>query len=172
MSFAVMATATHTVFEGPLTWQDVLDHPALRDLPFKIELNERGQIVMSPATNQHGIYQSKLSRLLYEQLGGETVTECSIDTPKGTKVADVAWLSEAFLEEHGAETPYRHAPDLCVEVLSPSNAADEMQEKIMLYLAKGAREVWICDLEGHVTFHGHDGERDRSALAPDFPRRV
>lgn len=168
-----MATATHTVPEGPLTWQDVLDHPALQDLPFKIELNERGQIVMSPASNKHSLFQTRIVLALHDVMdSGEAMVECSIDTPKGTKVADVVWLSDTFLEEYGAETPYRHAPGICVEVLSPSNLAAEMEEKIVLYLAKGAQEVWICDLEGRVQFFGHEGERERSVLAPEFPRQV
>lgn len=30
------------IYDAPMTWADVLAHPALQDLPFKIELNERG----------------------------------------------------------------------------------------------------------------------------------
>lgn len=167
-----MSTATYTLPEGPLTWQDVLDHPALQDLPFKIELNEWGQIVMSPASNQHGIYQSKISRLLYDALGGETVSECSIDTAKGVKVADVAWVSDEFLAAHQKETPYRKAPEICVEILSPSNTAAEMKEKIVLYLAKGAKEVWLCDLEGYLSFYGNEGQLDASVLVPDFATQI
>jgi hypothetical protein len=32
-------------------WQNVLEDKALRDLPYKIEMNAHGQIVMSPVTN-------------------------------------------------------------------------------------------------------------------------
>jgi hypothetical protein len=34
-------------------WQHVLEDETLRDLPYKIETNERGQIVMSPVTKRH-----------------------------------------------------------------------------------------------------------------------
>jgi hypothetical protein len=27
----------------PMTWQDVIDDPSLQDLPYKIELDERGK---------------------------------------------------------------------------------------------------------------------------------
>jgi hypothetical protein len=35
-----------------MEWIEVLADPVLRDLPYKIELNEYGKIVMSPASNQ------------------------------------------------------------------------------------------------------------------------
>jgi len=48
-----------------MNWQEVCDEPTLRDLLYKIELNEWGQIVMSPATNRHGILQGLLIDALY-----------------------------------------------------------------------------------------------------------
>ena len=156
-----------------MKWQDVLEHPSLQDLPFKIELNEWGQIVMSPASNKHGFYQGELTSGLKQALpAGRVITECSIDTPKGTKVADLAWASDAFIEQYSFETPYPKAPEICVEIRSPSNTTAEMDEKIMLYLAKGAQEVWMCDLEGRLTFHGNEGELERSTLTPNFPSQI
>ena len=156
-----------------MNWQDVLEHPSLQDLPFKIELNEWGQIVMSPASNKHSNLQAELGQLLKQSLPeGRIFTECSIDTPRGVKVADVAWASKAFIERYGYETPYPRAPEICVEIRSPSNTVAEMEEKIMLYLAKGAQEVWIGDLEGRLTFHDNEGELERSSLAPHFPSQI
>jgi len=34
-----------------MNWQQVCENPTLKDLPFKIELNTFGQIIMSPASN-------------------------------------------------------------------------------------------------------------------------
>ena len=155
-----------------MDWQDVLEHPSLQDLPFKIETNELGQIVMSPATNKHGRFQMRVARHLEALLGGEALVECSISTPRGVKVADVAWTSDDFAARYGEQTPYPQAPEICVEVLSPSNTWAEMQEKITLYLAKGAREVWLCEDDGRMRFFGYEGEMCRSNLAPDFPTSV
>lgn len=77
-----------------MNWQEVCDNPDLRNLSFKIELNERGQILMSPAKVYHSAFQGKIAALLYINIGkGEVLTECAIKTDKGTKVADVAWSS-------------------------------------------------------------------------------
>jgi Uma2 family endonuclease len=157
----------------PLTWQDVLDDPSLQDLPYKIELNERGEIVMSPATNLHGLYQSEINILLRAILSeGRCITECSVQTRKGVKVADVAWLSKEFIAQHGFDTPYDRAPDVCVEIISPSNSKTAIREKIKLYLERGAKEVWTCDLEGNVRFYGADGNLERSEVVTKFPARV
>ena len=40
---------------------EVLNDPSLKNLPYKIELNEYGQIVMSPASNKHGLLQAEIA---------------------------------------------------------------------------------------------------------------
>ncbi len=156
-----------------MTWQDVCADPLLKDLPYKIELNRFGQIVMSPASNQHGDFQERIAAALIPFLpGGRVLVESSIETCDGTKVADVAGLSAQFLERHGMITPFPEAPDICVEVVSPSNAVAELEEKARLYFAAGAREVWFCDESGRVTFHEPDGEIPLSKVAPEFPSQV
>jgi len=148
-----------------MQWSDVINDPSLRDLPYKIELDAQGRIVMSPASNRHGIQQAKLVRLLARMLAdGEIATECSIGTHAGVKVADVVWMSPEFLRQHGDTTPYPQAPELCVEILSPSNSPAEIEGKIRLYLGYGAHEVWTVDEGGRVSMFGPEGQRRVSAL--------
>jgi Uma2 family endonuclease len=45
-------------------------------------------------------------------------------------------------KKRGAEG-CRGAPDLAVEILSPSNAAEEMVRKFNLYMKAGVREYWV-----------------------------
>lgn len=128
---------------------------------------------MTPASNRHGMYQSEISALLKQMLpNGRAFSECSIETLDGVKVADVAWASNEFIKKHHDQTPFKHAPEICVEIISPSNRRAEMDEKITLYLAKGAREVWLCDEKGKVTFTDHSGELKKSKLAPQFPTKI
>lgn len=150
-----------------MQWSDVLDDPTLHNLPYKIELNEWGQIVLSPASNKHGWLQAEVAGLLREQRkDGKVLTECSISTPKGVKVADVAWGSQAFFTRHGFSTPYAEAPALCIEIVSPSNSHPEMAEKTRLYLAQGAQEVWICSEDGQIEFYHQRGQIGQSDLFP------
>ena len=156
-----------------MKWSQVCEDKTLQDLPYKVELNQWGQIVMSPASNKHGRYQSRLNLLASRFLKtGETISECSIATPKGVKVADVAWASEKFIRKYSYRTPYPAAPELCIEIVSPSNSSEEIQEKIALYLAKGAREVWVCNEEGEIDFYAPKGRLLKSKLAPRFPQKL
>lgn len=141
-----------------MQWSEVIADKTLQNLPYKIELNERGKIELSPASNKHGYYESEIAFILKSQLPeGKVVTECSIETLKGVKVADVAWCSAKFIARHGFATPYTEAPEICVEIVSPSNNKQEMEEKIKLYLEAGAREVWLVSEDGKVAFHDPSG---------------
>ncbi len=156
-----------------MEWSEVIENETLQDLPFKIELNEWGNIVMSPTSNNHSLIQGVIMGVLHQlKKEGHVFPECSVQTSKGVKVADVAWVSANFLSTNGVETPYSVAPELCIEVVSPSNSDAEMAQKRDLYFAKGAKEVWTCSLEGHVTFFNHYGESETSQLFPNFPSTV
>ncbi len=141
-----------------MEWASVITNPYLKDLPFKIELNKWGKILMSPASNRHGSIQYEVGSKIDRSKGsGKIIMECSIQTSDGVKVADVAWASDAFIERFEYDTPYAKAPEICVEVNSSSNSKAEIEEKIQLYLASGAREVWIVDDHGAILYFSHDG---------------
>ena len=149
------------------TWREVVNSPYLQDLPFKLELNEEGKVefAMSPATNRHSLFQGRLQALLLRCLpNGIQMPECSILTGKGVKVADVIWASDAFFARYGDTTPYPKAPELCIEVASPSNTADELATKTRLYLEAGAVEVWIVREDGTVELYGPEGQREQSVF--------
>lgn len=150
-----------------MEWSSVIDNPHLRDLPFKIELNKWGSILMSPASNKHGSIQYEVGALIDRRKGhGRIIMECSISTSEGVKVADVAWASDAFIERFGYDTPYSQAPEICVEIMSSSNSRAEMEEKVQLYIAKGAREVWVVDENGAIAYFSPDGEIAHSREVP------
>jgi len=150
-----------------MQWAEVIADKTLQNLPYKIELDRYGNILMSPASNRHGRLQAWIVSFLERNLGGEVLTECSVGTPEGVKVADVAWCSPEFLDQHGYETPYTVAPEICVEVRSPSNSEEEMRFKVRLYLERGAKEVWIVFETGGVRFFGAEGERECSIYDVD-----
>lgn len=105
-----------------MQWQEICDNPLFQNIPFKIETNRWKQIVMSPADNQHGLYQARIILWLAKLLDdGEPQVECSVQTTDGVKVADVAWGSTEFFTRNQRANPYQVAPEIVVEILSPSN---------------------------------------------------
>ncbi len=156
-------------------WERVLEDPDLRDLPYKVETNEYGQIVLSPVKNKHSFLQERIADLLRERIDrpGRLPYEFAVDTADGVKVPDVVWISEERrrrIPEDAASSPMM--PEICVEVLSDSNTEYEIGEKRQLYLNSGAEEVWVVRTDGTVRFFDASGEREASALATDFPKRV
>jgi Uma2 family endonuclease len=146
-------------------WNSILGDPFFNDIPYKVETTRSGTIVMSPASNWHGSAQSQVVLNLNKgRKKGEIINECSILTSDGVKVADVAWASDAFMDEHGYKTPYTVAPEICVEIVSPGNSKAEIERKVNLYLAKGAVEVWVVAENGSVSFFDTSGSYRKSKL--------
>ncbi len=156
-----------------MNWQQVCEDPNLKDLPYKIELNERGQILMSPARLFHSAIQGEIIIILKHLLNqGKIFPECAISTSKGTKVADVVWCSQKLWEKIKHEAEASIAPEICIEVVSPTNTQEEMRGKKFLYLEQGANEVWISDEQGITKFFDSQGELEQSKLVPGFPQQI
>ncbi len=149
-----------------LKWEEIVRDPSLRDLPYKIELNAWGKIEMSPAKVRHSRVQGYIALELGRQLtGGEMLPECPVLTAIGVRVPDVAWASEAFMRLHGAASVLPQAPEICVEVVSESNTQAEIDEKIHVYLAAGAKEVWIATEAGELHYFDAKGEKSASQFS-------
>ena len=156
-----------------MNWKEACEHPSLQNLPFKIELNEQGQVVMSPLKIKHSFYQGKILKILDKLLPeGQSAPEVAIHTKKGTKVADVAWCSAERFHAIEHDTEAHIAPEICIEVLSVSNTKWEMQMKRELYFEQGAEEVWICDAQGSLRFYNTEGELPHSKRVPQFPNSI
>ena len=124
----------------------------------------RGRVVeMAPAGWEHGdialtigsllhvfVKQNKLGKTFAAETG--FVLALNPDTVRGP---DVAFVSENRISEGGNRSGFfQGPPDLAVEVLSPSNTAAEMTEKVADYLRAGTKVVWIVNPTRHtVTVH-------------------
>ncbi len=158
-----------------MTWAEICDDKSLADLPYKIETDQWGRIIMSPAKKWHGKRQGRIARLLDRiTKAGEIMTEVGIETTLGVKVPDVVWCSDQFDRDHAQdEYALMAAPEVCIGVLSDSNPVSEIDEKTVLYFAHGAKEVWICDMDGKMKFFLSPKETaPASALFPIFPSQV
>jgi Uma2 family endonuclease len=156
-----------------ISWQEICENPALKDLPYKIETNRFDQIVMSPSYLWHGGFQAKIANLLEKLMPeGQVITEAAVETTDGIKVPDVVWISRARLAPHRRAFSLPICPEICVEVLSTSNSQEEMIGKMKLYFEKGAAEVWLCDEDGKMEFFDGGGKLPESKICPAFPAKI
>jgi Uma2 family endonuclease len=151
-------------------WRQLATDPLVAAIPYKVELNEKGAIEVSPPTTRHAFLQAYVSRELARQRpDGTTFTECPVETEIGMRIPDVVWASPEFMLRHGAESEFRAGPDLCVEVLSPTNTRAEIAEKVAAYLAAGSREVWVVGDDGVPEIHTSHGRVEASTLGFTLP---
>jgi Uma2 family endonuclease len=163
------------LIEEPLSGEELAaryralcDDPCYANVPGKIELDVWGRMVMTPSSFYHGVVQGRLCRSL-ANLGGEVVVEAPVVTLMGLFVADVAWASAGFMSTHGAESPLTRAPEICIEVVSPSNSVKELREKTEAFLTAGAEEVWIVYPQSkRCEFYGEQGLVQSSNYAVDL----
>ena len=155
-----------------MKWQDVLSDKTLQDLPYKIELNEYGKIEMSPASFIHSLLQGEIAKRLGGQSNGRVFTELAIQTSKGVRVPDVSWGADEYVQQHIKEVFASSAPEICVEIISPSNTKKEILGKIRLFINAGAKEVWIVTEEGGISYFDKSGEISFSAYAINLNKLI
>ena len=157
-------------------WTELLADRELAKIEGRIETDRHGHIIMSPPPPpSHGSFQFEIGHLMRNLFTkGRVLTECPISTADGVKAADVAWASPERMRELGEQPCFPRAPEICVEVLSPSNTKAEIREKMALYFDAGATEVWLCDRDGGMSFfRGGDAQpSSASELCPRFPPQV
>jgi Uma2 family endonuclease len=146
-----LMTEAPELIEAPLSkeelavrYRQLYDDPCFANVQGKVEIDIWGRVMMTPPpAYYHGIVQARLLAALRAMGGGQEAAETPIATAAGVFIADVTWASYDFLHAHLDEIVLEKAPDICIEVVSPSNSRKELTEKRDAYLACGAREVWI-----------------------------
>jgi Uma2 family endonuclease len=136
-----------------MTAQELLELPQDHQ---RHELISGELTTMAPAGGEHGIRTIKISLRLGEfiekhDLGVFFAAETGFvlkRNPDTVRAADFAFVQKKRVPKTGARQKFWPvAPDLVVEVLSPSDTAGEVLEKIEDWLDAGTRLVWVVDPE-------------------------
>ncbi|MFQ5637123.1 MAG: Uma2 family endonuclease [bacterium] len=121
-----------------------------------------GEVKVSPAGLIHERLGLRLGRKLDEftekhQLGGVYGSSAGYRMKSGNVLSpDISFIRKSRL--HGGKSPkgFGHfAPDLAVEILSPSDRLADLQGKIKEYFENGSEQVWILDPWEKRTFVYH-----------------
>ena len=102
--------------------------------------------------------------------------ECRPDTVRGPDVAFI--VRERVPAEGLPRAFFMGAPDLAVEIVSPSDSAGELEVKVSDYLRNGARMVWVVYPEsrrvqvnrpdGTGRWYSEDSTIEEQELLPSF----
>ena len=157
--------------ERPITAEE---YAGLPDDGMRTELSA-GMLVSEPIPlPRHGQLQARLARVLAEHAEprglGIVLTKAGFllsEKPDTVRGPDVAFVRrDRFDPDEAARFFFRGAPDLAVEILSPSNRPAEIHAKVADYLAAGASLVWILDPERRSATV-HRTLLDRRTIAED-----
>lgn len=114
---------------------------------------------------------------------GEAGYRCFPDAPEKVRRPDVSFVSFSRLPPPQERRGHlRIAPDLAVEVISPNDLYEEVEEKVREYLSVGVKLVWIVNpatrtvrvhrLDGTVKYLTENDELSGEDVLPGFSCRV
>ena len=118
----------------------------------RYELVEGELKVMTPASPRHGRIAMRLGSLIEQHvrqhgLGVVYAAETGFqlrEDPDTVRAADAAFVAKSHIPPEGEPEGYWSiAPDLVVEVISPSDSASALQSKVADWLRAGCRLVWV-----------------------------
>jgi Uma2 family endonuclease len=130
------------------------------------ELHHGEVVAVTRPKAKHYNLQRRLVRLLESQLAG--FGQAGMEFPYrpvaefDLRVADVAVVSQARYDQIDPDDNLRGAPELVIEIKSPSNTDRQLRELASLGLANGGWECWIVDGDdASVTVIHRDGSSAR-----------
>ena len=136
-----------------VTAQQLLEMP---DDGYRYEL-VRGEIrKMAPSFEEHGLVSANIAGSLIPYvringLGRVVIAETGYlleSNPDHVRAPDVSFIRQERVSPPGQGRSFvQGAPDLAIEVLSPSNRSGQMAEKVADYLAAGGGMVIVIDPE-------------------------
>ena len=142
-----------------LTVEEFLRLPEPPDATY--ELVEGKLVTLSPGMFPHNIVRDNVLVMLRAFLAGrklgQVVAEQSFHLFGNTiRVPDVAFIRSG--RNIALDAPIEGAPDLAVEVISPSNTPREIDRRVSDYFAAGCMRVWLVYPEHReVYIHGLAG---------------
>lgn len=150
METTLAATRTDEVVVSiPMTADELLRLPPDGH---RYELVEGELKVMTPSSPRHGRIANTMAFLLTQyvrqhNLGVVYAAETGFqlrEDPDTVRAADAAFVAKGRVPPEGEPEGYwAIAPDLVVEVVSPSDSASAVQSKVADWLRAGCRLVWV-----------------------------
>ena len=108
----------------------------------------KGELIPMPPTSvEHGYISANLSSLLHlyvreKQLGRVIISDTGFRVGEQVLIPDIAFLANARIPDNLSKaSPI--PPDLAVEVVSPTDVLNRVEEKAFTYLEAGTQLVWV-----------------------------
>ena len=112
------------------------------------ELNEGEIVIMTEPMPRHNWVRDNIAAALREfthprHLGRVFLETGYQLTSETVRIPDVSFVSADRMREIDLDKRIQGAPALAIEVVSPTDLAEELTQKVKQYLAAGAKAVWV-----------------------------
>jgi Uma2 family endonuclease len=132
-----------------LTFEQWLQLPEVDGATYELD---EGELLMEPSpTLRHNRVRDRIARHLSDFIQAHQLGEVTVETdfrlgPATVRNPDVAFMTAAHVTKVDPDrSPIDGAPELAVEVISPSNAGQDIKKKLAQYLSGGSKAVWVVD---------------------------
>ena len=153
---------------------------------------DRGRLIrMAPASSWSSVVTSRVNRRVDAFVEDNGLGVCGsaewgfvlATDPDVVRAPDVGFVRAERIPASGLPRGFWHgAPDLAVEVRSPTDRTPDVLKKVAEYLEAGALLVWVLDpdrrsavvyrVDGTVAVFGEDGVLDGEDVLPGFTLRL
>jgi len=117
------------------------------------ELVDGELILLSSGKPLHSLIRDRATQLLRNYFDGNGLggtlaeTDCRINDTTVRQPDLSVFLGEHWETLDLNQIPIPFAPDIAIEVLSPSEHVSDVTRKVRDYISAGSREVWLLDTE-------------------------
>jgi Uma2 family endonuclease len=134
-----------------MTLQQFFDLPE-DDSGWTYELDRGELIKMPPSAAKHELLKNKIARLLAPFVERAKLGLVLVETgftldPESWRRPDVSFLRSNRVAKLDPDEPLEGAPDLAIEVVSPSDSKRALNKKVRHFLDMGTAEVWMVYLD-------------------------
>jgi Uma2 family endonuclease len=136
-----------TITTAPITLEEF---ERLPDDGNKHELSEGILITMPPPVSLHSLVLTQVLEVLQAYLRQNPVGRAMPEAgyflfryPPTVRQPDISVLSKERIQATPKDSWFEGAPEIAVEVVSPSDSAQDLEIKTKQYLQAGAKQVWV-----------------------------
>ncbi len=112
------------------------------------ELNEGEVVTMTEPMPRHNRVRDRIARRMGSFVEERKLGEVFLETgyqlnPETVRIPDISFIPADRMREIDLDRRIQGAPALAIEVVSPTDLAEGLTQKVKQYLAAGAKAVWV-----------------------------
>ena len=112
------------------------------------ELNEGEVVTLTERMPRHNLVRDNVAAMLWNFAHPRFLGRVFLETgyqlsPETVRIPDVSLVLADRMGEIDLDNRIQGAPALAIEVVSPTDLAEELTQKVKQYLAAGSKTVWV-----------------------------